>query len=75
MFPGFFKKPKEKLLVLNKIYNSKIPLEVVGIIKNYAFYNSEKLPFLKILTTKKKEIPLIKAMIESSKLGINLFNK
>ena len=60
MFTGFFKKPKEKLLVLNKIYNSKIPLEVVGIIKNYAFYNSEKLPFLKILTTKKKEIPLIK---------------
>ena len=60
MFPGFFKKPKEKLLVLNKIYNSKIPLEVVGIIKNYAFYNVESVVFFKKISTKKKELDLIK---------------
>ena len=61
MFPGFFKKPKEKLLVLNKIYNSKIPLEVVGIIKNYAFYNIERLSFFKIIAAKKKELTCIKS--------------
>ena len=60
MFPSYFIKPTQKLLILNKVKNSKIPTDVLSIIKEYAFYNSEKLPFLNILATKKKELPLIK---------------
>ena len=60
MFPSFFKKPTQKLLVLNNLNNSYIPLEVVSIIKDYAFYNIERLPFFKKISTKKKELGLIK---------------
>ena len=60
MFPSFFKKPTQKLLVLNKIYNSKIPFEVVSIIKDLCFYNIESLAFLKKISAKKKELHLIK---------------
>ena len=60
MFPSYFIKPTQKLLILNKVKNSKIPTDVLSIIKEYAFYNSEKLPFLKMLATKKKELSLIK---------------
>ena len=60
MFPSIFTKPTQKLLILNKTNNSKIPIDVLSIIKDYAFYNSESLPFLKQLATKKKELPLIK---------------
>jgi len=60
MFTSFFKKPTQKLLALNKIHNSKIPIEIMGIIKDYTFYNNESLPFIKQISAKKKELPLIK---------------
>ena len=60
MFPGFFKKPTQKLLVLNNLNNSYIPLEVLSIIKDYAFYNIERRSFFKKVSAKKKELALIK---------------
>jgi len=60
MFPSFFKKPTQKLLLLNILNNSYIPLEVLSIIKDYAFYNIERLSFFKKISTKKKELGLIK---------------
>ncbi len=68
MFPSLFKKPTQKLLILNKTNNSKIPIDVLSIIKDYAFYNSESLPFLKQLATKKKELPLIKLAWSRNKI-------
>jgi hypothetical protein len=60
MFPDLFKKPQQKLLLLNKMYNSKIPIENLNIIKDFAFYNSEKMPFIKNISAKKREPHLIK---------------
>ena len=68
MFPSLFKKPTQKLLILNKTNNSKIPIDVLSIIKDYAFYNSESLPFLKQLATKKKELQLIKLAWSRNKI-------
>jgi hypothetical protein len=59
MFPSFFKKPRQKLLTMNKMNNSYIPLEVVSIIKDYTFYNIESVAFLKKISAKKKELGLI----------------
>jgi hypothetical protein len=60
MFPSFFKKPTQKLLALNKMNNSYIPLEVVSIIKDFVFCNIESLAFIKQVSAKKKELSLIK---------------
>ena len=60
MFPGLFKKPKEKLLYINKLNNEKLPHDVLNIIKDYAFFNNNSLAFMKKVATKKKELPLIK---------------
>ena len=60
MFPGLFKKPKQKLLYINKLNNEKLPHDVLNIIKDYSFYNNESLTFMKKISTKKKELPYIK---------------
>jgi len=68
MYPSFFKKPTQKLLILNIINNSKIPLEVLSIIKDYVFYNIETIAFLKKISTKKKELPIIKTAFTRNNL-------
>jgi len=60
MYPEFFKKPKQKLLYINKLNNERLPHDVLNIIKDYSFYNNESLAFMKKLATKKKELPYIK---------------
>ena len=60
MYPSIFKKPTQKLLILNKINKSKIPMDVLAIIKDMVFYNSKKMAFLKKVANIKKELPLIK---------------
>ena len=42
MIPSIYKNPKIKLLLLNKL---NIPMDVLNIIKDYAFYNHEQLSF------------------------------
>ena len=59
MIPGIFKHPTEKLLIINKI-TQKLPLEVVDIIKKHLYYVKNSLPFLKIISKRKKELNLIK---------------
>ena len=54
MFPGLFKKPKEKLLCINKLNNEKLPHDVLNIIKDYAFFNNNSLAFMKKVATKKE---------------------
>ena len=57
MIPSIYKNPKIKLLLLNKL---NIPMDVLNIIKEYAFYNSEQLSFIKKIAAKKREPHLIK---------------
>ena len=57
MIPSIYKNPKIKLLLLNKL---NIPMDVLNIIKDFAFYNSEKMPFIKNISAKKREPHLIK---------------
>ena len=46
-----------KRLLINKL---KIPLEMCHIIKSYLFYDKESMTFIKMRSSKKNEVPLIK---------------
>ena len=68
MFPELFKKPKEKLLYINKLNNEKLPHDVLNIIKDYAFFNNNSLAFMKKVATKKKELEYIKLAWSRNKI-------
>ena len=51
MVPGIFKKITQKLKCLDKF---KMPLELIDIIKSFAFYEVFSFPYYKIITKKKQ---------------------
>ena len=57
MLRGNFIKPTKKLLTINNI---KLPLDVLNIVKDYAFYTIDTMSYVRKLITEKKELLLIK---------------
>jgi len=53
MIPGIFKNISKKLIYLDKLI---FPLEIIDIIKSFAFYKVNTLPYYKFVSKKKEPI-------------------
>ena len=57
MFRGNFIKPAQKLWLINNII---LPMDVLNIVKDFAFYTENSMAYIKKLVTEKKELGLIR---------------
>lgn len=57
MFRGNFIKPAQKLWLINNI---NLPMDVLNIVKDFAFYTENSMVYIKQLVTEKKELGLIR---------------